>query len=136
MTGETARNARGETSLRCMSFQPLHGPSERRRPFACPESRAEPSSQPTHLLGPVSDPSNPSDLSRPAAPHATGSRALQPSADDCAIVGDRSAIARRIEQWTGADKCAIVGDRSARLARRSPRSHPELSDARAPITAR
>jgi hypothetical protein len=130
----TTPNARDGARPRCMSFEPLHGPSERRRPFACPESRAEPSSQPTHLLGPISDPSDPSDpsdLSRPTArAHATGSRAMQPNSDDLAIVGDRSAIARRFGRCTGPDNCAIVGDRSARrdghalqaLARWAPES--------------
>jgi hypothetical protein len=79
--------------------------------FAWPETCAESSSQPTHLLGPISDPfdpSDPSDLSRPGArAHATASRALQPNADDRAIVGDPGA----------------------------PGSHAELSDARARTTA-
>jgi hypothetical protein len=98
-------------------FQPLHRPSDRRRPFARSESRAQPSSQPTHLLGPISDPSDPSDPSDLATPagraRASGSRALQPNADDR----------------------AMVGDFSARPARRGPRSHVELSDARVPTTA-
>jgi hypothetical protein len=99
-----------------MSFQPSRGPSELRRPFARPATRAEPSSQPTHLLVPISDPSNPSnpsdpsDLSQPAARvNATGSRSLQPNADDRAIVGERSARRARRGQL---DRLAAGRDRT------------------------